>query len=689
MKPFLLSILLSLFFLPTAFSQVTRIDDNHNLTGFPLNTTTALFVSGIDSSLWKSDGNSSTQYYTAVKADLDFGIFNGKMYFSGMNAAYGEELWVTDGTVAGTSLVADLYTGDDSSKPSEFISMNGDLYFFARHSTYGRELFKIEGSDGSVQLIRDVLPGTNDGVSVTVKTFVYNGLLYFTANDGTHGEELWVTDGNTTQMLELNTHVTGFAVLNGMVIVSGSSSVVGMPLQLFKTDGTPGGTTNFYNSTTFFSGLISSMVLFNNYLYFSDGDGTSGLELARTNGSTVELVADIEPGIIGSSPVLTNAVILNSHLVFLATTGADGPELWISDGVPGGTTTILKEINPNPGDGSNPILLPVFAAQDDLVAGSGIYSRSLNYNGYIFFIADDGANGQELWKTDGAAVNTQLVKNINTSGDALADFGFYVYTKSGFIFNAFESSAGNELWITDGATANTNLLADVNPGVNSSNPGLGFFWNSQVYFYADDGNGGATLRDVFKLDGIYELMPVTLTDFEAHAQGNSVLLQWVTSSEVYASHFMVQRSIDGAHFNTIRKVAASGFSNTIRHYQHTDSRAGEAGSDNLFYRLLMADKDGNISYSPIENVTLQPLSAYLKPYPNPVKDKFSIVAGGISGPVAVRIVNLNGAQLYYKDFEVSGKFFKTEISVSHLPAGIYLLQVVCDGKVQTRKLVIE
>lgn len=61
-------------------------------------------------------------------------------------------------------------------------------------------------------------------------------------------------------------------------------------------------------------------------------------------------------------------------------------------------TVLVKDINPG-------------------AAGSDIRNLTVS-NGKLFFRANDGVNGDELWKSDGTAVGTVMVKDINPAGDA-------------------------------------------------------------------------------------------------------------------------------------------------------------------------------------------------------------------------------------------------------------------------------
>jgi ELWxxDGT repeat protein len=93
--------------------------------------------------LWRSDGTlSGTFEVDEFKASIfSTGLFPWKnhIFFSGYDAENGTELWLTDGTKAGTKLVADICPGQCSSNPGLFASIDSTLFFSAYHPQYGRE----------------------------------------------------------------------------------------------------------------------------------------------------------------------------------------------------------------------------------------------------------------------------------------------------------------------------------------------------------------------------------------------------------------------------------------------------------------------------------------------------------------------------------------------------------------------
>lgn len=189
---------------------------------------------------------------------------------------------------------------------------------------------------------------------------------------------------------------------------------------------------------------------------------------------TPVLVKDIYVGLNNSNTDLVGLPILNG-IVFTASDGTDGPELWFSDGTTSGTNK-LKDLNPG---------------------SSGSYPA--NYYAYgtkILFIAQNGF-GQELWLTDGTASGTNMIKDINVGGSSFPAQLNPLGTK--VIFTAVTQTENRELWITDGTSTGTNLVKDIWPGVGNSNvsqltnSGLGYY-----YFVANDGVSG---EELWKSDG--------------------------------------------------------------------------------------------------------------------------------------------------------------------------------------------
>lgn len=189
----------------------------------------------------------------------------------------------------------------------------------------------------------------------------------------------------------------------------------------------------------------------------ADGDTNSGHELYGVLNPlypVMTLEADINPGTAGSTPMSLFEDTPTRRTYFSADDGTHGRELWLGSVNINliRKTELLADINPGPG-GSNP--------------GGFATTGSV-----IVFAADDGTNGRELWKTDGTGANTELLMDINvTAAGASSDPESLVPSTNNFVFfSADDGIHGRELWRTNGTLAGTGLCKDIAAGAAGSNP---------------------------------------------------------------------------------------------------------------------------------------------------------------------------------------------------------------------------
>jgi ELWxxDGT repeat protein len=124
-------------------------------------------------------------------------------------------------------------------------------------------------------------------------------------------------------------------------------------------------------------------------------------------------------------------------------------------------------------------------------------SQMVAIGSMIYFSANDGAHGNELWKSDGTAAGTVMVADVNP-GSAGSNPANLTNVNGTLFFTANDGSHGTELWKSDGTASGTVMVADINPGSAGSNPSSLTKVNGTLFFAANDGTHGDRL---WKSDG--------------------------------------------------------------------------------------------------------------------------------------------------------------------------------------------
>ena len=140
---------------------------------------------------------------------------------------------------------------------------------------------------------------------------------------------------------------------------------------------------------------------------------------------------------------------------------------------------------------------PVLVADLFVGAGGSNPSHFANVNGTLFFSANDGVNGIELWKSDGTSTGTKLVKDIR-SGSLASSPSYLTNVNGTLFFSANDGVNGIELWKSDGTSAGTTLVKDIRGGTGNSSPYFPTNVNGTLFFSAND---GATGFELWKSDG--------------------------------------------------------------------------------------------------------------------------------------------------------------------------------------------
>ncbi len=121
------------------------------------------------------------------------------MYFAANDGIHGNELWKTDGTDGGTTLVQDIDPGHVGSDPKFLNDYNGALLFSADDGTHGYQLWRSDGTDSSTVLLKQI----NQHGSSFPLNFARLNPLFFLADDGT-GFKLWKTDGTVKGTIKVS-----------------------------------------------------------------------------------------------------------------------------------------------------------------------------------------------------------------------------------------------------------------------------------------------------------------------------------------------------------------------------------------------------------------------------------------------------------------------------------------------------
>ncbi|MES2678375.1 MAG: T9SS type A sorting domain-containing protein [Bacteroidota bacterium] len=195
-------------------------------------------------------------------------------------------------------------------------------------------------------------------------------------------------------------------------------------------------------------------------------------------------------------------------------------------------------------------------------------------------------------------------------------------------------------------------------------------------------------------DGYYTLgsknhtlsvLPVELVDFAATPEENKVTLRWNTSSEKNNAGFEIEKTKDGAQFETVALVKGAGNSSSSLHYSSEDLQPYRGLS---YYRLKQSDHSGKITYSRLAAVYYDVEAQSLTLYPNPAEGTFYISSRIFEDSrVTVQIIDSWGRTCFNKIFSPAKNTVVIDTE-NKLPGGSYFVLISAGEKTYMRRIIL-
>lgn len=489
-----------------------------------------------------------------------------KLFFTAATEGSGYEPWVHDSH--GTRLLRDINAGPETSGIKTFAELTPGIVIFAADDSNGTQLWRSDGTEAGTTLLKIVNAIVNAPDPRFTAAFGDSGKVFFSVDDGVHGREPWVTDGTAagTQLLvDAAPGAAGSCAVGFFRFGNGTRFFAAGGI--WTTDGTPGGTTLDIPIEKF----AMPIAVTSTAVFFFGYDAAHGWEPWKSDGTVTgtSMIKDVRSGPSGSVGSVEIAPTA-SGAVFYAYDGnyegfSTSNRLWTTDGtaantfklegVPGAPlgvypptlyptskgvflSTQAKIWRTDGTQAGSYVAASMYDAQKFIDAFSKIYfvgwsaeadhlfqfDGSANATptsvrsdvslsdltftgGKLWFAGKDATNGSELWTSDdGTTDGTRLVANLapeprrSSVPVNLTPIGRYLY---------FHPSMPQELWRSDGTNGGTIEVTDVNNtltypppfrAITSYRGDIYYIGADRALYRVDGVNGGATKVIPFSSD---------------------------------------------------------------------------------------------------------------------------------------------------------------------------------------------
>jgi trimeric autotransporter adhesin len=477
--------------------------------------------------LARADGAAATPL-APVTADgsprIDLADVGSRTFFAGLDSQ-GRQPWLTDGTAAGSRRIVSG-AGSGGSDPKDLVVL-GDRLLLVASDGATRSVWTVDAQGEAAPVPGTGVPIDRPGPSDLT---VSGGLAYFVSGLGADGVELWRTDGSPAGTVRLATFqdktLSDLRDLGGKLVFLATSTDGEQPVFSFwGSDGTPAGTALRFGLPPDTVGISAITALGSELYFFLQSETATQVFRGDGTAAGTRRIFQESPvcGGFGDESRFARA----GGLVYFTACGDYDLYLYQTDGTAEGTTRAV----PAPGDttSDSPEPRALFEFQGDLyyfgfnpdgdspvswtlwrgragATAAPLKAVGFSYydpidpeftvlNGRLYFRAWDPDHDFELWRTDGTAAGTVLVRDL-APGPISGDPQGLVAAGGRLWFSALDPDHGREIWTSDGTRRGTRLAVDLAAGPPSSAPEQLTPFAGRLCFAADD---GVTGREVWGL----------------------------------------------------------------------------------------------------------------------------------------------------------------------------------------------
>lgn len=447
-----------------------------------------------------SPGRESSAPYKLCPVDSRF-------YFAADDGVHGQELWTTDGTEASTRMVADLNPGVASTDLWSFAPFGDQLLFCAKVPEYGEEIFIVNNRSESPRLLKDIVTGSRDSGPHNIVPvgdyFVFtcddgiHGEELWISDGSDHGTRLAADIASPIEVLSSDPKdLTADA---GRVFFSALDHEHGR--EAWVSDGTEAGSLILHDICPGRTGSAPGpFIKSGKDIFFPATSPECGRELWKSEGtpSTTTLVFDLNVGPDGAS--IQHLVELDNSLYFTADDGVHGQGLWTLKDTADAPILLLDVAASSKGMEIEDVFsfwnnLYLYAIDDK--GSIGLY-RFSEEDASLHFLLQEANNIREFIRSHATAqasstLDESIIYFIRPPYEGRFSYAIFPAKQDTVFFSSHTPENGAELWKTDGTAKGTVLVRDIYPGPPSSGPDQITALGKSVYFIAEAPGEGRIL----------------------------------------------------------------------------------------------------------------------------------------------------------------------------------------------------